>query len=92
MPNRQSAAKQHRQSEDRRMRNKARVGELRTMRKKIERAVHDGKKDEAAALFQTYTKRVDQACAKGVLHKNNAARKKSLVAGYVATMKVPAGA
>ncbi len=53
-------------------RNKATRSELKTAIKKA----YVGGKDRTAVI--TYAiKRVDQACAKGLLHKNNAARKKS---------------
>ena len=53
-------------------RNKARKSELKTAVKKA----YIGGTDRAAVIRYAI-KRVDQACAKGILHKNNAARKKS---------------
>ena len=83
MPNNASAAKRLRQTAKRRVQNKARKSELRTIRKKLLRAVHDGQKDEATALYQRFTKRVDQATAKGVLHKNTASRDKARLAKHL---------
>ena len=45
--------------------------------KKFEQAVEAGNKEEATKLFSLATKKVDQACTKGVIVKNTAARKKS---------------
>ena len=45
--------------------------------KKFEQAVEAGNKEEANKLFSLATKKVDQACTKGVIVKNTAARKKS---------------
>lgn len=53
-------------------RNKARKSELKTAVKKA----YVGGTDRTAVIRYAI-KRVDQACAKGILHKNNAARKKS---------------
>ncbi len=45
--------------------------------KKFEEAVNAGNVEEAKVLFSAATKKIDQACSKGVLVKNTAARKKS---------------
>ena len=45
--------------------------------KKFEQAVAAGNKAEATTLMAEATKKVDQACTKGVIVKNTAARKKS---------------
>ena len=45
--------------------------------KKFEQAVEAGNKAEATTLMAEATKKVDQACTKGVIVKNTAARKKS---------------
>ena len=44
--------------------------------KKFEQAVEAGNKEEATKLLALATKKVDQACTKGVIVKNTAARKK----------------
>lgn len=77
MPNSASAAKRLRQAETRRLRNKARKTEIKTIRKKLLRAIHDGDSNGAADLYKRFVKRVDQAAGKGVLHKNTANRLKS---------------
>ncbi len=83
MPNNASAAKRLRQSETRRVANKARKTELKTIRKKLLRAVHDGETDSAEALYRRFTKRIDQATATGVFHKNTASRDKSRLAKHL---------
>ena len=45
--------------------------------KKFEEAVKSGNLEEAKVLFSEATKKIDQACTKGVIVKNTAARKKS---------------
>ena len=58
--------------------NKARKSELKTVLKKANLAAGSGANKEEA--IKAAIKRVDQACAKGLLHKNNAARKKAQLA------------
>ena len=86
MPNSASAAKRLRQNEKRRVRNKTRKTELKTLAKQVERAIHDGKKDDAERLFKRYTKRLDQATAKNVLHVNTAGRRKARFAPKIAAL------
>ncbi|TVR13698.1 MAG: 30S ribosomal protein S20 [Planctomycetota bacterium] len=81
MPNSASAKKRDRQNEKRRVRNKARKTELKTIAKKVERAINDGNRDEAEMLYRRYAKRLDQAQSCSVLHKNAANRHKSRMAG-----------
>ena len=45
--------------------------------KRFEQAVNDGNKAEATTLMSEATQKIDQACTKGVIVKNTAARKKS---------------
>ena len=45
--------------------------------KKFEEAIAAGNLEEAKALFAQATKKIDQACTKGVIVKNTASRKKS---------------
>ncbi len=52
----------------------------RTAVKKVETAIAAGKAEEAKNLFVDATKKIDQACTKGVIKKNTAARKKSNLA------------
>ena len=57
--------------------NKADKSELKTNLKKFEAALETGDKAAAEAAYAVAIKAVDQAVNKGLLHKNNAAHKKS---------------
>ncbi|MCM1320595.1 MAG: 30S ribosomal protein S20 [Bacteroides sp.] len=88
---RTSAEKRHKQSEVRRMRNKAVKSSVRTSAKKFIAAVH--KKDAALAEenLKLLVKGLDTAAGKGILKKNAAARKKSrMMKFYNASFGVPA--
>jgi small subunit ribosomal protein S20 len=51
--------------------------QLKTVIKKFKAAVDAGDKTTASELYTVVVKKVDQAVARGILHKNNAAHKKS---------------
>ncbi len=57
--------------------NKAEKSALKTVLKKFDAALVAGDKTVAEAAYKAAVKSVDQAVVKGLLHKNNAARKKS---------------
>ena len=57
--------------------NKANKSELKTNLKKFDAALESGDKAAAEAAYVQAVKLVDKAVQKGLLHKNNAARKKS---------------
>jgi small subunit ribosomal protein S20 len=80
MPHNNSAKKRMRQNEARRLRNKSRLTELKTIRKQLLRAVHDGEKPQAEELYRTLTKRLDQAASLRTIPKNSASRAKSRLA------------
>ena len=83
MANIKSQIKRNRQNEVRRLRNKAVSSELKTRLKNAAKAAETG--DETAAEKQRLAqKRIDMAAAKGVIHKNTAARKKSRLAKRIA--------
>jgi len=64
-------------SEKARLRNRAVKSELKTAIKKVHAAIEAGNRDEAVAAAQAASKLLDRAASKGVLHKNNAANRKS---------------
>ncbi|MCL2403490.1 MAG: 30S ribosomal protein S20 [Coriobacteriia bacterium] len=64
-------------NEKARMRNRAVKSELKTAIKKVYTAIEAGNRDEAIAAAQAASKLLDRAASKGVLHKNNAANRKS---------------
>jgi small subunit ribosomal protein S20 len=77
LPNIKSAKKRVLVSKSKAMQNKAAKSALKTDLKKFEAAVADGSRSEADAAYKTAVKAVDKAVSKGLLHRNNAANKKS---------------
>ena len=77
MPNIKSAKKRVLLSRASNERNKAAKSALKTTIKKFDAAVVSGNREEAAAAYKNAVKAIDKAVNKGILHKNNAARKKS---------------
>ena len=84
MANIKSQMKRNRQNEKLRAANKAKLSELKTRAKQAVAAAESG--DEAATedAFRVAQKRIDMAAAKGLIHKNTAARKKSRLARRLA--------
>lgn len=79
MPNIKSAKKRVKVNKTKAAANKARKSNLKTIIKKAELAAANQSPDMETAV-RLAIKRVDQACAKNLLHKNNAARKKAHLA------------
>ena len=77
MPNIKSAKKRVLVAKVRNARNKAEKSALRTAMKKFEVAAAEGNRTEAEGAYKVAVKAVDKAAAKGILHSNNAAHKKS---------------
>ena len=77
MPNIKSAKKRVLITEERNARNKANKSALKTAIKKFEVAAQEGNRTEAEGAYKVAVKAVDQGVKKGILHKNNAAHKKS---------------
>lgn len=82
MPNIKSAKKRVIVNKTKAARNKSRNTALKTAIKKAHVAVEAGSPD-AEALVRAAIKKVDQSAAKGLIHKNNAARKKSALASLI---------
>jgi small subunit ribosomal protein S20 len=80
MPHNNSAAKRLRKNETRRVANKSRLTELKSIRKTLERHLHDGQVEQAKSVYKTFAKRVDQAASVNTVHKNTASRLKSRLA------------
>lgn len=80
MPNIKSAIKRVNVIEKKTLRNNMIKSGYKSAVKKFEQAVEAGNKEEATKLLSVATKKVDQACTKGVIVKNTAARKKSNMA------------
>ena len=79
MPNIKSAMKRVKVNKVKAANNKATRSNLKTMLKKADAAVAENASDKEAAI-RLAIKKVDQAAAKGLIHKNKAARKKSQLA------------
>lgn len=77
MPNIQSAKKRVKVTRVKNNQNQMVKSALRTLLKKFDAAVAAGDKSAAEAAYRTAVKAVDQAAAKHIMHKNNAANKKS---------------
>ena len=80
MPNIKSAIKRVNVIEKKTLRNNMIKSGYKSAVKKFEQAVEAGNKEEAVKLLSAATKKVDQACTKGVIVKNTAARKKANMA------------
>ncbi|MDR1400165.1 MAG: 30S ribosomal protein S20 [Treponema sp.] len=72
-----SAEKRHRQSEERRMRNKAVKSSVRTSAKKFVALAQKKTVLEAETALKDMIKKLDTASGKGIIKKNAASRKKS---------------
>ena len=77
MPNIKSAKKRVLVNKTKAMQNKAARSALKTDIKKFEAAVAEGNRSEADASYKVAVKAVDKAVGHGLLHRNNAAHKKS---------------
>lgn len=80
MANIKSQQKRNRTNERARLRNKAVKSSLRTAVRSFREAAHDGDKAKASELLVSTNRKLDQAASKGVIHKNQAANKKSALA------------
>jgi small subunit ribosomal protein S20 len=76
MANIKSQIKRNKQNEVRRVRNKAVRSEIRTRVKNAEAAASEAAENSVDAL-RVAVKRIDKAAAKGIIHKNQAANRKS---------------
>ncbi len=77
MPNIKSAKKRVQVNAVRAARNKAANSNLKTILKKTNIAIEND--ENKAEAVKVAVKALDQACAKGLIHKNKAARKKSQI-------------
>ncbi|PJE59617.1 MAG: 30S ribosomal protein S20 [Candidatus Portnoybacteria bacterium CG10_big_fil_rev_8_21_14_0_10_44_7] len=80
MPIKQAAKKALKSSQKKRTFNLARQKAMKEAIKKIQKLVAGGKKDEAKKMLPLAQKAIDKAQKRGVLKKNTASRKKSLLA------------
>ena len=87
MPNIKSAIKRTKIIEKKTLQNNMIKSSYKTAVKKFESAIEAGNVSEAETLFVEATRKIDQACTKGVIVKNTAARKKSNLARKLNTAK-----
>lgn len=86
MPNIKSAKKRVLVIETKTLQNKMTKSAIKTALKKFDAAVEAGDKALATSVFTNCVKKLDQAAAKGVYHKNTVSRKKSQLATKLAAM------
>ncbi len=79
MANIKSQIKRNRQNEAAHERNKSVKSALRTAVRKFREAAESGDSDKARALAREASRKLDKAASAGVIHKNQAANKKSAI-------------
>ncbi len=84
MANIKSQIKRNKQNEKRHERNKAVKTGLKTAVRKFREAAEAGDKSAASSLGNDACRKLDKAASKGVIHKNQAANRKSSIAKAVA--------
>ncbi|MDR2421013.1 MAG: 30S ribosomal protein S20 [Oscillospiraceae bacterium] len=87
MPNNKSASKRVLIAQERNRRNRAARSVLRTSIKKLDAELASGNAAAAKEAYTAAVKTVDRAATKGLIHKNNAARKKSALTAKLAAAK-----
>ena len=91
MANIASSKKDARRSAVRAVRNRGLKSSVKTKVTKVRRAIHDGEED-VAELGMVAISALDRAAAKGIIHRNNAARRKSRLMKRLATAGAEPGA
>ena len=86
MANIKSQLKRNKQNEKRHERNKAVKTGLKSAVRKFREAADAGNKDEAIVLGREANKMLDKAASKGVIHKNQAANRKSAISKTAASL------
>ena len=86
MANIKSQIKRNLQNEKRRLRNKAVKSSLKTAVRKFNETAASGEAETAATLLRDASRALDKAVSKGVIHKNQAANRKSAIAKKLASL------
>lgn len=86
MANIKSQKKRILTNEKARQRNVAVKSELKTAIRAVEKAVAAGEAEAAVDALRTASRKLDKAASKGVIHKNNAANRKSGIAARVKSL------
>jgi small subunit ribosomal protein S20 len=87
MPNTKSAKKRLRQNTVCRSQNRSTRQAVRSQCRKVREAILEGDAHRAESEFRLATKRLDQAGAKNVIHRNAAARMKSRLSAKIKAIK-----
>jgi small subunit ribosomal protein S20 len=87
LANIKSAIKRNRQNEKRRQLNRIFRGSTRTQVKEAKVAIEGGDIEVATAEVKEAIQKLDRAASKGIVHKNNAARRKSRLMKHLASME-----
>ncbi|MBL9076361.1 MAG: 30S ribosomal protein S20 [Planctomycetes bacterium] len=87
MAHSKQALKRARQSERNRLANKAKLSRVKSSMKSLMALVAAGDKQKASAMLPSVCKMIDKAAQTKVIHRNTAARRKSVAARAVAAMK-----
>lgn len=87
MANIKSQKKRIKTAEKARVRNQAVRSELKTYVKKVHVAVENGDAEEAQKVARIANRKLDKAASKGIIHKNQAAERKSGVQKLVNTLQ-----
>lgn len=77
MANIKSQIKRNRQNEKKRLRNRVVRGTTRSVVRNAQKAIESGEVENSQSAVLSAISALDEAAQKGVLHKNNAARRKS---------------
>jgi small subunit ribosomal protein S20 len=86
LANIKSAIKRNKQNEKRRVHNRVFRGTARTFVQKARLAMEGGEKDSSVEAVKMAVSALDKAAEKGVIHKNNAARRKSRLMKHLAEL------
>ncbi len=87
MANIKSQIKRNKQNEKARQRNKAVKSSLKTAVRGFRTAADSGDTDKATEAMRVAYIKLDKAVSKGIIHKNQAANRKSAIAKRVASLK-----
>jgi len=87
LANIKSAIKRNRQNEKRRLRNRHYAGRARTFVRKARTAIESGEIEDARQATLVAISALDKAAEKGILHKNNASRRKSRLMKHLAELE-----
>lgn len=87
MANIKSAIKRNRQNKKRRLRNRIYRGQARTYIRDARSSIEEENMEEARAATFKAISALDKAAAKGILHKNNVARRKSRLMKHLGTLE-----